>query len=139
MSGPQATEQHILFANDAFYAAFTSGDVTAMSNAWVASHPIVCLHPGARPIFDRAEMMESWSDILSDSGVSELTFHSPKIVMSEHVALVIGYETFGDSALAASNGFILEDNVWRMFSHHAGPCHDAPSASEADQQSNAFH
>ena len=139
MSDTQALEQHVLFANDAFYAAFTSGDVTAMSNAWVTSHPIVCLHPGARPIFDREEMMQSWSDILSDPGVSELSFHSPEVVLFENCALVIGYETFGDSALAASNGFVLEDNAWRMFSHHAGPCHDAPSLPERDETASAFH
>lgn len=139
MSDDQGIEQRILFANDTFYAAFTSGDVAAMAGAWVTSYPIVCLHPGARPIFDREEMMQSWEDILSDPGVSELTFHSPEVVMSEHTALVVGYETFGDSTLAASNGFVLENNVWRMFSHHAGPCHDAPSAPENDQTTNAFH
>lgn len=139
MSAPEVTEQRILFANDAFYTAFTSGDVTAMSNAWVTTHPIVCLHPGARPIFDREEMMQSWSDILSDPGVAELTFHSPEVVMSEQTALVIGYECFGDSALLASNSFVLEDGNWRMFSHHAGPCHDAPLAPETDHRTNAFH
>ena len=139
MSDTQAIEQRILFANDAFYAAFTSGDVVAMSNAWVTSYPIVCLHPGARPIFDREEMMRSWEDILSDAGVSELSFHSPEVVITEHAALVIGYEIFGDSALIASNGFILENDAWRMFSHHAGPCHDAPASPEHDQITNAFH
>ena len=139
MDNPKATEQRILFANDAFYTAFTSGDVAAMSTAWATSHPIVCLHPGARPIFDREEMMQSWSDILSDPGVAELVFHSPEVVISAHTALVIGYETFGDSALVASNGFILEDGDWRMFSHHAGPCHDAPNAPDGDQMANAFH
>ncbi len=139
MSNPKVTEQHILFANDAFYNAFTSGDVAAMSNAWAQSQPIVCLHPGARPIFNREEMMESWSDILSDPGVAELSFHSPEVVFAENTALVIGYECFGDSALLASNGFVLEDGNWRMFSHHAGPCHDAPPAPELDQRANALH
>ena len=139
MSHPKATEQHILFANDAFYTAFTSGDVKAMSNAWVQSQPIVCLHPGARPIFDREEMMQSWSDILSDPGVAELSFHSPEVVFAENMALVVGYERFGDSALLASNGFVLENDNWRMFSHHAGPCHDAPPAPNTDQQANALH
>lgn len=133
------TEQHVLFANDAFYTAFTTGDVSAMSDAWVTSHPIVCLHPGARPIFDRDEMMQSWTDILSDPGVADLRFHSPRVVMSDNLAMVIGYETFGESALVASNGFIIEGNVWRMFSHHAGPCHDPPVPSDDVETNNAFH
>lgn len=139
MSESQAIEQRILFANEAFYAAFTTGDVSAMSKAWVSSYPIVCLHPGARPIFDRDEMMDSWTDILSDPGVAELTFHSPSVVLVGNTALVTGYECFGDSALAASNGFVLESGIWRMFSHHAGPCHDAPSAPDQDQTTNAIH
>lgn len=138
MSDP-AVEQSILFANDAFYAAFTSGDVTAMSDAWANEHSIVCMHPGARPIYDRDEMMQSWSDILSDPGVSELQFHSPKVVLLGKTALVTGYETFGDSALVASNGFVFEGSVWRVFSHHAGPCHDPPERSTEDSPVNAFH
>lgn len=133
------TEQHVLFANEAFYTAFTTGDVSAMSDAWVNNHPIVCLHPGARPIFDRKEMMQSWADILSDPGVADLRFHSPQVLFFRNIAMVIGYETFGDSALVASNGFMLEDNAWRMFSHHAGPCHDPPPQPEVAQNNNAFH
>lgn len=110
-----------------------------MSAAWVTQHPIMCLHPGARPIFDRNEMMQSWEDILSDPGVAQLSFHSPRVVLSENVAMVVGYETFGENALAASNGFVLENNVWRMFSHHAGPCHDAPATPDEDAPLNAFH
>ena len=34
------------FANEAFYLAFASKDMDAMTNVWSARDGIVCLHPG---------------------------------------------------------------------------------------------
>ena len=56
MSNPEA----VLFANEAFYAAFRAGDMDAMAALWAEDHAVVCLHPGAGPIHGREAVLESW-------------------------------------------------------------------------------
>lgn len=132
MGALNADEERILFANDAFYAAFASGDVDAMDEVWAWEVPVVCIHPGATPIHDRAEIMRSWDHILSDPGVSDMKMHSPRVIAYDEFAFVTCYETLGGGALIALNGFILENGTWRMISHQAGPCPDAPDEDDAD-------
>jgi hypothetical protein len=36
----------VLFANDAFYIAFTTRDPNAMNDIWARSVPATCVHPG---------------------------------------------------------------------------------------------
>ncbi|MBO6949769.1 MAG: nuclear transport factor 2 family protein [Rhodospirillales bacterium] len=130
--GPE--NEKILFANEAFYAAFASGDVEAMNGVWADDAPVVCLHPGATPIYDRAEIMRSWDHILSDPGVSDMQMHSPRVLSYDNVALVICYETLGGGTLIATNAFVREGGQWRMVSHQAGPCPDAPEDEDLDDE-----
>ena len=125
-----ADDTLILFANEAFYAAFAAGDIEAMDGIWAREFPCVCLHPGATPIYDRAEIMRSWAHILADPGVREMQMHNARIVAYDDFALVICYETLGGGTLVASNGFVREKGQWRMISHHAGPCPDAPDEEQ---------
>ena len=127
-----ADDERILFANDAFYAAFGTGDIDAMNAVWAGDAPCVCLHPGATPIFDRAEIMRSWSHILADPGVREMQMHSARVVVYDGFALVTCFESMAGGTLVALNAFIREDGQWRMISHQAGPCPDAPEDDERD-------
>ncbi len=131
----------ILFANEAFYAAFRSGDVKAMDDVWAKSAPVACLHPGAVPIFDRKEILDSWRDILADPGVVNLAFHSPRLIGRSGAGLVVCFETFGENALAATNAFTREGGRWRMTFHQAGPCPAAPPPAEtpATRRSGPLH
>lgn len=127
----------ILFANEAFYAAFASGDVDAMNDVWAEDAAVVCLHPGATPIFDRTQMMMSWEHILADPGVREMQMHSARVMSYGAAALVVCYETLGGGTLVATNGFIQEDGKWRMVLHQAGPCPDAPEDEDSDAPDDA--
>jgi len=127
-----ADDELILFANEAFYAAFASGNMEAMNDIWADNAPLVCLHPGATPIFDRAEIMRSWEHILADAGVSDMKMRAPRVLAYDGFALVTCYETMGGGALIATNAFIREDGNWRMISHQAGPCADAPEDDDHD-------
>lgn len=129
----QSAKELILFANEAFYAAFASGDSEAMNDVWATRAPCVCLHPGATPIFGRVAIMQSWEQILADPGISEIIAHSPRVMELGDFALVICYESLSGGTLIASNGFVREDGTWRMVSHQAGPCPDAPAPDEDDE------
>ena len=60
MPDPSATQPAILFANDAYYAAFADGDPAAMDALWARRAPVSCIHPGQTALTDRAAIMASW-------------------------------------------------------------------------------
>ena len=130
----QSAKELILFANEAFYAAFASGDFDAMNDVWATDAPCVCLHPGATPIFERVAIMQSWEQILADPGITGIIAHSPRVMELGDFALVICYESLSGGTLIATNGFVREAGVWRMVSHQAGPCPDAPAPDEDDEE-----
>lgn len=122
-----ASDALILFANEAFYAAFASGDPVAMNDVWARKATLACLHPGADPLFDRDDIMESWGQILTGSP-PPVTCRQPRIVSRAGVALVVCYEAIGEGGLVATNGFVLEEGRWRMVLHQGGPCETVPAA-----------
>jgi ketosteroid isomerase-like protein len=132
-------DEVVLFANEAFYTAFSSGDVDAMDKLWAHEHPCACLHPGAPPLMDREESMMSWQHILADTGVTSIEMHSAKVIASGDVALVVCIEALAGGALVATNGFILEDGQWRMILHQAGPCPDALGPNEDEDGEPKVH
>ena len=56
----------VLFANDAFYAAFAGRDLEAMDELWSRRPNVTCIHPGWSPLIDRDSVMQSWRAILSN-------------------------------------------------------------------------
>lgn len=121
----------ILFANDAFYAAFASGDAEAMDDLWSRASPLVCIHPGAAPLFDRDDIISSWQGILSSDQVGDMSCLEPRLVSDGGLALVVCFEQLGGGTLVATNGFVLEEGQWRMVLHQAGPCAEPPQLKES--------
>lgn len=134
-----ADDETFLFANERFYAAFAAGDADAMAALWAAAAPVLCVHPGAAPLTDRARIVASWRDILSDPGVAEMHMDAPRLQRHGQVALVVCYERLGGGTLAAVNGFVLEDGTPRMVLHHATPCRDAPPETAPPATGPALH
>ena len=114
-----AERDAVLFANEAFYHAFSHGDVAAMDALWSVAAPVSCIHPGWGAILDREEIMASWS-IYGD------------------VAVVICLETMGEGSLIATNIFCREGRLWKIVHHQAGPTSAMPD-SPVDEPSAAFH
>jgi ketosteroid isomerase-like protein len=125
MSPGQASkaEAAVLKANAAFYRAFSRGDAVAMAQLWAERAPLSCLHPGSNALFGRARVLESWRQILREAPPFDLRCDSPVVHVLGDVAIVTCYEGSGErpAHLAATNAFVLEDGVWRMVHHHAGP------------------
>lgn len=118
----------VLFANEAFYAAFAGGDIGAMQAIWARRAPISCLHPGGPIISDRAAVLESWRAVLQ--APPPIACLSPRVLFqARDAALVLCYEGVGSGYLAATNAFVLEDGAWRMSHHQAGPTQATPSPS----------
>ncbi|MAS40990.1 MAG: DUF4440 domain-containing protein [Porticoccaceae bacterium] len=112
------------FANDAFYRAFRDRDQAAMARLWSLRQPLLCAHPGARPLYERAAVLESWANILGSPNCPRLEYRIERVLHCGELVLITCYEwsrAQPDGMLLATNGFMLEAGEYRMTIHQAGP------------------
>jgi hypothetical protein len=123
LSNAPLVEVAALQSNAAFYRAFSRGDIVAMSDLWARHTPVACLHPGAAVLQGREAVLASWRQILRGGMPFQMRCDNPTPLVVGETVLVTCYEANGDrpAHLAATNVFVLEDGVWRMVHHHAGP------------------
>jgi hypothetical protein len=127
------------FANDAFYQAFAAASLEAMEAVWAEQPNVFCIHPGWPPITNRAEVMASWQEILSNTGPIPVSCVAPKATIFGDIGLVACYERFANQHLVASNLFIRADGRWRMIHHHAGPLARVPDEAKVEGQPAPRH
>lgn len=123
--------EKILFANDAFYAAFATADMRAMDVLWARDHPVSVIHPGAMVTLGRPEVMDSWAAILDEAQSFDIEFRNPVVHSQGLSALVLCYERVGAHSLIATNVFVHEGESWLMVHHQSGPSPTLPD-SDAD-------
>lgn len=120
----------VLFANDAFYAAFANRDYQAMDRLWSEAHPVTCTHPGWNPLIGREQVMDSWQAILANPSAPSIDCRDAEAFLIGDVAYVLCYERLERGFLAATNVFVREDGGWRLLHHQAGT---APPPVERDE------
>jgi len=133
-----SAEAEVLVANQAFYDAFSAGDVAAMDALWARQAAVVCLHPGWEILRGRDTVMASWKAILESPGHPRVQPVGAQAFVYGAAALVACYERLQGGLLAATNVFVHEDGRWRLVSHQAGPA-PAPSAPEPADQGTRLH
>jgi ketosteroid isomerase-like protein len=116
-----ATEQDVLAANAAFYAAFAAKDMAAMEALWAQRAPVTCLHPGWNLLSGREAVLESWRAILENPQQGRIVAGGATARLLGDAALVVCRELVSGNPLAATNVFILEDGAWRLVHHQSGP------------------
>lgn len=117
-----------LFANEAFYLAFSAGDLAAMDRLWANRRDVVCIHPGWPALTDRDTVMESWARILGNPDQPAVeAFPVLATALGRDVLLVVCYEQLGDAVLTANNVFVPGPEGPLLVSHQAGMCSDPPS------------
>ncbi len=128
----------ILFANAAFYAAFSSHDAEAMERAWSVDRPVSCIHPGRPAISGREAVMRSWQAILGNPEVLRISPHAEKVHVEGDVAVVTCVEQVviaaGPQYLAATNVFVRTGAIWTMVHHHASPAEVDPRLVQPGQK-----
>lgn len=134
-----ADREAVLFANEAFYAAFRGGDMAAMAELWAERAPVAVIHPGWQALTGRERVMRSWRAILEGPNRPDITCHDASAHLCGEVAYVLCYERVGGGILVATNIFVREDGAWRMVHHQAGPTSVTELPSETDTSSDAVH
>lgn len=120
-------EAAILFANEAFYLAFSHRDLEAMDRLWVRNGPVVCIHPGWPALTERAAIISSWEKILSNPNSPPVKVHDARVFTQGKLASVVCYETLQEIMLVATNIFKQEKGKIRLLHHQAGHCVNPPS------------
>lgn len=124
----------VLFANAAFYAAFSNHDVAAMDEVWSASRAISCIHPGWSVINGRDDVLKSWHGILRNAKAPTVKVHNERVEALGDLAVVTCVEELnGQQYLAATNIFAREGSVWRLIHHQAGPANVDPQSLEPSE------
>lgn len=125
----------LLFANEAFYAAFNAADGRAMRALWVGEGPCFCLHPGWPALSGVAQVLRSWDGIFANRGAPALECRGAQADVVGEVGVVLCYEVLDGAVLAATNLFRRQGGGWRLFHHQAGPCQQPPAeALEAPER-----
>lgn len=114
-------EQQLLAANAAFYEAFAQGDIEAMDELWARTLPVACIHPGWPALHGRLDVMSSWRSILLDGEATDIRFEGARAALLGATGTVVCVERIGSEALVATNVFALEEGIWQLVHHQAGP------------------
>lgn len=120
----------VLFANEAFYLAFSEGDLAAMDRLWAERPDVVCIHPGWPALTERNMVMESWARIFGHADQPKVGVHPVEAVSLGDAMLVVCYEQIDDTVMVASNVFIAGPDGPRMVIHQAGLCSEPPELPE---------
>jgi len=129
-----SVREAVLFANEAFYRAFADRDMAAMDAVWSARFDVACLHPGWQPLFGRAAVMESWSNILGNPQSPKIRPREPHVQLLGETAVVVCYEEIDGSFLLASNVYVHEGQIWKMVLHQGGATAGAPAPEEKPER-----
>ena len=124
------TLKQILEVNRAFYDAFAAGDFLTVKQTWSSSDQISVIHPGSVALHGYKAVMASWELIFENSGSHEIKCINEKVYLMGESAYVVCNEVFPEGQLLATNIFVIENGLWRMVHHQAGP---APDSSQADE------
>jgi ketosteroid isomerase-like protein len=112
----------VMAANNAFYRAFETADMDAMSDLWEHSDRVTCGHPGWAVLRGWAQVSASWLTLFA--GGSALQF----ILTGEQVSVVgdAAWVTLDENILSAQSGstvsvinvFVRSGSGWKMVAHH---------------------
>ena len=111
----------VLEVNRAFYNAFAAGDFLVVKEIWAIDHQISVVHPGSAALHGQKAVMMSWELIFENAGPHDIDCTNEKVYLLDKSAYVVCTEVFPEGQLIATNIFVIEDGVWRMVHHQAGP------------------
>ena len=115
-------EAEVRASNQAFYDAFESRDLDAMSDCWEHSDRVVCTHPGWRTLRGWGAVSGSWFALFGGPSPLQFILTDEVVVVDGDTAWVTADENLIGSELgatvAALNLFRRAGDRWRLVGHH---------------------
>lgn len=115
-------------AEAAFYTAFENGDPEAMAQIWSSSEDVVCVHPGGPQLLGHDAVMQSWRNILAQTGGLRVSVQVVHVYTDRDTAVRFVNETlFNDDdpdrpvTVLATNAYRRTESGWHIVLHHASP------------------
>jgi ketosteroid isomerase-like protein len=118
-----ADEAAVRAASRAFYDAFESRDLDAMSDCWEHSDRIVCTHPGWRMLRGWGAVSGSWFALFRGPSPLQFILTDEVVAVEGDAAWVTVDENLispemGGGTVAAMNVFVRGGDGWRLVAHH---------------------
>ena len=117
-------KNRLLAANAEFYRAFFKCDVNSMNEIWSERDSITVIHPGYSLLQGRDNVLNSWRQILTSVDVFDIRYCNASAYVNDDAAYVICHEILSSNTLIATNIFVLENALWKLIHHQAGPAPD---------------
>jgi hypothetical protein len=116
-------------ANENFYRAFESFDITKMEQVWLKADYIECFHPGWGMLRGWEAVMTSWRRIFENTDEMRFVLTEPRIAVRDSVAWVTLYENLTNRLGEKESGaVVLTTNIfekypvgWLLIHHHGSP------------------
>ncbi|MCW8962256.1 MAG: nuclear transport factor 2 family protein [Gammaproteobacteria bacterium] len=136
-------------AEQAFYRALHEKDIHAMSEVWMDSDAIACIHPMGARLQGRQEVMASWQQIFS--GENTLAFELKDVHRQQSAKLAVHLlheyivpDKQQDKVTIAetTNVYVYQEGAgWLMLLHHASLSPKTVIERQGDegQQQNVLH
>ncbi len=115
-------------AEDAFYTAFSSGDLNAMRGIWLDADYTSCVHPMGNRLSGTTAILKSWETILKNTTdimieISDLGIHSLQQLavhtLTENIHSLDTPEQI--HRFLATNIYKQTADGWKLILHHASP------------------
>jgi len=117
-----AASDDVLAAHAAFYEAFESRDLDAMSDIWEHSDRVTCAHPGWSLLRGWASVAASWVALFQGPQHMQFILTDVHVEVAGDVAWVTVDENILDedsgATVAAMNLFVRTGDGWRMVGYH---------------------
>ena len=125
-------------ANAAFYAAFESRDLDAMSRLWEHSDRVVCTHPGWASLRGWPKVSASFFALFQNAQHLQFIITNERAEVGNELAWVTLDENIldvdGATTVAALNVFARRpDGRWVLVVHHASPVTASAEVSRRDE------
>ena len=115
-------------AEKAFYAAFEARNIEIMRAVWSHREDALCVHPMGQPLIGWPDIERSWQAIFDGIGEARFSLSDLRVYGDDRVSVRYVHENIhhgpgysGLSTVLATNVYRLENDGWRMVSHHASP------------------
>lgn len=129
----------------AFYAAWRSGDLERLMACWADDEEVVCIHPGGVRLVGLRAVRESFRELLGEGGVR---MHVQQVQRTsgpgcsvhsvvERLEVMTG-EGLRQAYLLASNVYARTGQGWRLLVHHSSPA-DVAALAEITEQGHTLH